>query len=70
MPFVPTHDHLQEILGRGVREFSHAEIVDDQERHRCEIGEKVLPRAVERRVGEFLEQDVGFAIVDAVALLK
>ena len=34
-----------------------------------EVGEIVLARAIERGVGEFLEQRVGFAIEDAIALL-
>ncbi len=30
--FVAAHDDLEEILGRGVRQPAHAEIVDEQER--------------------------------------
>ena len=52
-----------------MRQLPHAEVVDDQQRHGGEVGEIVLARAVERGVGEFLQQRVGLAIDDAVALL-
>ena len=52
---VAAHDQLQEIFGGGVRQFPHAEIVDDQQRHGREIRQDGLARAVQRRVGEFLE---------------
>ena len=32
-PLVAAHDDLQEILGGGVRQFAHAEVVDDEQRH-------------------------------------
>ena len=44
-------------------------LIDDQERHGREIGEVRLAGTIERRVGEFLEECVGFAIDDAIALL-
>jgi len=47
----------------------HPKVIDDQERHGREIGEVRLARAVERRIGELLEERVGFAIDDAIALL-
>ena len=52
-----------------MRQFPHAEVVDDEQRHGREIGEIRLARAIERGVGEFLEQRVRFAIDDAIALL-
>ena len=66
---VATHDQLQEILGGGVWQLPHAEVVDDQQRHGGELGEIVLAGAVERGIGEFFEQGVGLAIEDAIALL-
>jgi hypothetical protein len=33
--FVAAHDDFQQILGGGVREFAHAEVVDDEQRRRC-----------------------------------
>ena len=47
----------------------HAQIVDDQQRNRRQVGEKVFAGAIERRVREFLEEGVGFAIQDPIALL-
>ena len=68
-PFVAAHDDFQEIFGRGVRQLAHAEVIDDQQRHGREIGEIGFARAVERRVGDLLEERVGLAIDDAIALL-
>ena len=45
------------------------EVVDDQQRHGREVREEGLAGAVERRVGDLLEQRVGFTIDDAIALL-
>ena len=66
---VAAHDELQQILGGGVRQLPHAEVVDDQQRHGGEIGEVVLAGAVERGVGDLLEQRVRLAVEDAIALL-
>ena len=66
---VAAHDQLEEVLGGGVRQLAHAEVVDDQQRHGGEVGEIVLAGAVERGVGDLLEQGVGLAIEDAMALL-
>src|SRR6266511_445779 len=52
-----------------MREPAHAEVVDEQERDGGDVREVVLAGAGELGVGEFLEQDVGLAIEDAVALL-
>ena len=67
---VPPHDQLEEILRRGVRQFAHTQIIDDQERHGREIREVFFARPGERRVGEFIEQRVGLAVGDAVPLLN
>ena len=67
--FVAAHDELQQILGGGVRQLAHAEVVDDQQRDGGEIGEVLLAGAVERGVGDLLEQRVRLAVEDAVALL-
>src|SRR5207247_11424812 len=66
--FIATHDQFQEIFGGRVRQLSHAEIIDDEERHGGQIGEIRLPRAIERRVSELLQQRVRLAIDDAIAL--
>ena len=66
---VAAHDQLEQILGGGVRQLAHAEVVDDEQRDGRELGEVVLARAVERRVGELLEQRVRLAVEDAIALL-
>jgi hypothetical protein len=51
-----------------VRQLAHAEVIDDQQRHGRQFHEIVLARARERRLREFLEQRMGLAIDDAVAL--
>ena len=52
-----------------MRQLSHAEVVDDEERHDGEIGEIGLACAVECGVSECLQQRVRLAIQDAIALL-
>ncbi len=41
-PFIAPHDHLQEVLGGGVRELAQAEVADDEQRDRRQLDE---PRA-------------------------
>ena len=67
-PFVTAHDQLEEIFGGRVRELTHAEVIDDQQRHGRQFREIVLPRARQRRFREFLEQRVGLTVDDALAL--
>ncbi len=52
-----------------MREFAHAEVVDDEQGHGGQVGEVGLARAVERRVRNLLDQRVRFAVDDAIALL-
>jgi hypothetical protein len=66
--FVAAHDQLEEIFSGGMREFAHAEIVDDEERDDRQFREVGLACARERRLGEFFEQRVRLAIHDAVTL--
>ena len=68
-PFVATHDQLEQVLRRRVREFAHAEIVDDQQVCGAQGLEMLFACAVESGVGELFEQDVGFAVDDPVSLL-
>jgi hypothetical protein len=65
---VAAHDDLQQIFGRGERQFAHPEIVDDQQRDRGERVHVLLARAVENGFGEFLEQHVRLAVEHAIAL--
>ena len=57
-PFVAAHDELEEVLGGGVGEPAHAEVIDDEERHGGQLGEVCLAGVGEGGLGEFLEQDV------------
>src|SRR5215208_3540167 len=52
-----------------MREFSHAEVINDQEWDGCELRHIVLARASEGRVGEFLQQGVHFTVDHAISLL-
>lgn len=58
-PLIAAHDDFEQIFGRGVRQFAHAEIIDDEQRDRGQLGQEILARALERRVGDLLEQDMG-----------
>ena len=66
---VAAHDQLKQVLGRGVGQLAHAEVVDDEQVRAAELGEVVLAGLGERRLGEFFEEGVRFAVEDAVALL-
>lgn len=63
---VAAHDDFQEIFGGGVGELAHAEVVDDEQGHGGDVIHISFERAVGNRVGEFIEQDVRFAIVEVV----
>ena len=52
-----------------MRQFPHAQVVDDQQWDGRQVGEDGLAGAIQRRVGQFLEQRMRFAIRDTVALL-
>jgi hypothetical protein len=45
-----------------MRQLAHAEVVDDVQRHRRQVGEAFLACAVESRVGQLLDEDVRVAI--------
>jgi len=68
-PLVTAHDELEQVLGGGVGQLAHAEVVDDEQVRAGELGEVVLAGVGERRLGEFFEEGVRFAVEDAVALL-
>ena len=40
--FIAPHDHLQEVLGGGVRELAQAEVADDEQRDRRQLDEEGL----------------------------
>ena len=66
---VAAHDDFQQILGGGVRQFAHAEVVDDEQRDRGHRFHVFSARAVGDSFGQLIEQDVGFAVQHFVALL-
>ena len=68
-PLVAAHDELEQVLGGGVGQLAHAEVVDDEQGHAGQLGQIVLAGVGERGLGELFEEGVGFAVDDAVALL-
>ena len=68
-PLVAAHDQLEQVLGGGVGQLAHAEVVDDEQVRAGQLGEVVLAGLGERRLGEFFEEGVRFAVEDAIALL-
>src|SRR5881628_494357 len=68
-PLVAPLNQLEEIFGRGRGELAHAEVVHDQQRDGGELGHALAAGARERGIGELLEEDVGLAVDDAVALV-
>ena len=68
-PLVAAHDQLEEVLGGGVGQLAHAEVVDDEQGDAGQLVEKGLAGVGERGLGELFEEGVRFAVDDAVALL-
>lgn len=60
---------LQQFFGGGERQLAHAQVVDDQQGHGHQKLHVLLARAVERHIGQVIEQCVGFAVEHAVSLL-
>jgi hypothetical protein len=60
---------LEEILGRGVGQLPHPEVIDEEEGHGGELREGGLAGAGELGLREILEQDMGLAVEHAVPLL-
>ena len=69
-PLVAAHDDLQQIFGRGQRQFPHAEVIDDQQRHRRHRFHKLPARAVGDRFSQIIQQHVSLTVQHAVALLN
>ena len=68
-PLVTAHDQFEQVLGRGVGQLAHAEVVDDEQGHAGQLGQVVLSGVGERRLGKLFEEGVRLAVGDAVALL-
>src|SRR5215813_13270263 len=66
---VPAHHELEQILGRGLREFAHPEVVDDEQRDGRHRDDVLFARAGELRFSEIVEERMRLAIEDAMALL-
>lgn len=66
---VAPHDDLQQILSRRQGQLAHAEIVDDEERHRGHRLHELLTLTFYDRFGEFLQQDMRLPIDHAIVLL-
>src|SRR5438309_1104211 len=67
--WIAAADDVEEILGRRVGQSLHAQVVDDEQWDGGDVHEVVLAGAAELGVGEFLEEDVGLAVEDAMPLL-
>ena len=67
--FIAAHHDLQEILGRGVGQPPHPQVVNEEQGDGGELRDVLLARAGELRIGELLEEDVGFPVQDAMTLL-
>src|SRR6476660_3336832 len=67
--FVTAHDDFEEFFGGGWREFTHAEVVDDQQRDGGEQFHAFLSRAIQSSFCNFGEQCVCLTIEHTIALL-
>ena len=52
------HNQLEQVLGGGLEQLAHAEVVDDEQVRAGQLGEVVLAGVGERRLGEFFEEGV------------
>jgi len=66
---VAAHNDFQQVLGGCVREFAHAEVINNEQRHGGHRLRVLFACAVGDGVGQFIQQDVRFAIQHFVALL-
>ena len=67
--FVAPHDELEQVLGGGVGQLAHTEVVDDEQGHAGQLDQVALAGVGERGLGELPEEGVRLAVDDAVALL-
>src|SRR5713101_437080 len=67
--FIAAHHDLQEVLGRSLGQPPHPEVINEEQRDGGDLRDVVLAGAGELRLGELLEEDVGLAVQDAMALL-
>jgi hypothetical protein len=68
-PLVAAHDDLEEVLGRGVWQPLHPEIVDDQQGDAGDLRKELFARSGELGVSELVDERVGLAVQDPMALL-
>jgi multidrug efflux pump subunit AcrB len=59
---VAAHDDFQQLFSRGERQLPHAEVIDNEQRHCGEQFHVFFAFPVQCGVGQFFQQDVGFAI--------
>ena len=68
-PLVSPHDDFQQVLGRGMRQFAHAEIVDNEERHAGHRLHELLARTLNYRLRQIVQQDMRLPVHHAIVLL-
>lgn len=66
--FVAAHDDFQQILGGGVGQFTHSEVVEDEQRNGGDGDHIFFTRTAGYGVGQFVKQDVRFAVQHLMAL--
>ena len=66
--FVAPHHDLQQIFGSCLRQLSHAEVIDDQQRHAGDRFHILLACALLGGFGDFFQQDMRLAVEHFVAL--
>ena len=68
-PLIAPHDDLEEVFGGGGWELAHTEIIDDEQRYGGEELHVLFTSAIDGGFGDFLQQRMGFAVKDAIALV-
>ena len=65
---VAAHDDFEQVLGSGLRQLTHAEVVDDEQSDSSDRLHVLLARTVDSGLGQLFQQDVRLAIEHLVAL--
>jgi hypothetical protein len=67
--FIAAHHDFQEVLGGGLGQAPHPEVINEEQGDGGDLRDVLLAGAGELGLGEVLEEDVGLAVEDAMALL-
>ena len=68
-PLVAPHDDLQQLFGCGQGQLAHSEVMENQKGHGHQGVQILFTSAIQGCLREFIQEGVGLAIENAIALL-